>query len=1342
MLPHFSSSTGSCHRSSGDTRDFRRPGPWLRVLTLGLMLAGISTLSAAVLWQEGFEGGAAEWTTDGTAGVWELGAPTTGPGAARSGANVAATRLAGNYPNGADTRLVSPTFTVPAAADQPRLRYWYWYDTAFNSHFGRLQLRVAGGAWQDLDERISDRSGTGAWSQRIVDLRAFAGLNVQIGFRFVSTTSTVAAGWYVDDVSLETGPMAFDSPEDFENGLGDWSVENGVWQLGEPTASAGPAAHSGSRVVGTVLSGNYPNSADARLTSPEFIVPPAGDHPRFKYWYWYQTAFTSHYGQLQIRTSGGAWQDVVGERVFTTGGRWAQRIVDLRPFAGQPVQLGFRLVTTTSTVSLGWYVDDMSLETGPWALDEVPGFEGGFGEWSAEGGVWQVGEPTATGGPAPRSGTQVAGTILAGNYPNSVDARLVSPEFTVPPAGEHPRFRFWQWHDTAFNTHFGQVQIRTRGGAWQDVPAERVQSQSLGWSQRIIDLRPFTGQPVQIGFRFVSTTSTVRPGWYVDDAALETGPMVLSNPDGFENGFGDWSSQGGLWQIGVPTAPGGPQPFAGASVAGTVLAGDYFNNAEARLVTPEFVVPVITANPQLSFRHWINTPFATHNGRVQISTDGSNWTDLSPVYSGTDTNWNRVLLPLGAHAGQRVRLAFRFVSTTSTTRAGWYVDDFEILSDTLDPIADAVIPEGAPFTIPLVARGNNLQFRFGENGPDGAAVGPEIPELTWTPSETQGPGRFEDITVWVTQPDNWLTPVDRQRFTVVVQEVNVAPRLVVPAAQTLAELETLNVSATATDADLPPNALTFSLVNDPPAGMTIHPASGAISWTPTEAQGPQTYQISVRVTDNNPDAVNETQLSDTASFTVTVREVNTAPVLTVPANQTIDERTSLVLSATATDADLPPNALTFSLVDPPDGMTIHPETGVITWTPTEVQGPTNATVTVRVTDSSPDAVNESRLSDVRSFIVTVREVNQAPVLVVPEPQAIDEGTLLSVTATATDADLPPNALTFNLVDPPDGMTIHPETGVITWTPTEAQGPTNATVTVRVTDSSPEAVNESQLSDVRSFTVTVREVNQAPVLVVPDDATIDEETLLSVTATATDADLPPNPLTFSLVDPPAGMTIHPETGAIRWTPTEAQGPTNVPITVVVTDSNPDAISAPRLTDTRTFTVRVREVNLPPALGGIADASIPFGFAFSLQALASDPDLPSNVLTYSLEEAPAGMVIDASTGRLLWTPGQDQAGVHPVTVRVVDDGVPPLDATTAFTLTVAGDGPTLTASRVSGLIRIDMFGDTGRRYLLEAADDLKSWTRLLQFTLAESPQAYVDVDSGTLNGRYYRLLPVLD
>src|SRR5205814_8907727 len=86
-------------------------------------------------------------------------------------------------------------------------------------------------------------------------------------------------------------------------------------------------------------------------------------------------------------------------------------------------------------------------------------------------------------------------------------------------------------------------------------------------------------------------------------------------------------------------------------------------------------------------------------------------------------------------------------------------------------------------------------------------------------------------------------------FQVIVNEVNLAPVLTVPANQTINEQTTLNVSASAIDADLPANSLTFALVSSP-AGMTINPASGAISWTPTEAQGPGTNIASVNVTDN------------------------------------------------------------------------------------------------------------------------------------------------------------------------------------------------------------------------------------------------------------------------------------------------------------------------------------------------------------------------------------------------------------------------------------------------------------------------------------------------------------
>src|SRR2546421_5194723 len=105
--------------------------------------------------------------------------------------------------------------------------------------------------------------------------------------------------------------------------------------------------------------------------------------------------------------------------------------------------------------------------------------------------------------------------------------------------------------------------------------------------------------------------------------------------------------------------------------------------------------------------------------------------------------------------------------------------------------------------------------------------------------------------------------------------------------------------------------------------MRINPANGVISWTPSEAQGPSTNVVSVSVTDNGVPA-----LSATNSFTVTVREVNAAPVLSMPADQTIDEQTALSVSASATDADLPANTLTFTPVSATAGMRIGPASGV------------------------------------------------------------------------------------------------------------------------------------------------------------------------------------------------------------------------------------------------------------------------------------------------------------------------------------------------------------------------------------------------------------------------------
>lgn len=74
-----------------------------------------------------------------------------------------------------------------------------------------------------------------------------------------------------------------------------------------------------------------------------------------------------------------------------------------------------------------------------------------------------------------------------------------------------------------------------------------------------------------------------------------------------------------------------------------------------------------------------------------------------------------------------------------------------------------------------------------------------------------------------------------------------------------------------------------------------------------------------------------------------------------------------------------------------------------------------------------------------------------PVLAVISPQAVNEGNLLTFTADATDADFPANTLSYSLVGAPSGASIHPDTGVFTWTPTETQGPASYEFTVRVSD---------------------------------------------------------------------------------------------------------------------------------------------------------------------------------------------------------------------------------------------------------------------------------------------------
>ena len=153
-----------------------------------------------------FEAGWDDWSA--TNGVWEIGPPTSGPGACMGGEQCAGTVLGGNYPVETDSRLESAPLDLPVvgAGQDLQLRFWQWFSYGVGDS-GVVQLSVfdeltqSFGAFQSATTAVSGTSG--AWTQRSVDVTAFAGQRVRVGFLHQSDGgSGVGPGWFVDDICL------------------------------------------------------------------------------------------------------------------------------------------------------------------------------------------------------------------------------------------------------------------------------------------------------------------------------------------------------------------------------------------------------------------------------------------------------------------------------------------------------------------------------------------------------------------------------------------------------------------------------------------------------------------------------------------------------------------------------------------------------------------------------------------------------------------------------------------------------------------------------------------------------------------------------------------------------------------------------------------------------------------------------------------------------------------------------------------------------------------------------------------------------------------------------------
>jgi len=181
--------------------------------------------------------------------------------------------------------------------------------------------------------------------------------------------------------------------------------------------------------------------------------------------------------------------------------------------------------------------------------------------------------------------------------------------------------------------------------------------------------------------------------------------------------------------------------------------------------------------------------------------------------------------------------------------------------------------------------------------------------------------------------DSAAGPIRGSVHVLFLNGFNTAPNFTSPNTASVDENTTTVMTVTAEDADLPPQSLTFSIVNGADQGMFSITPIGGLTFTtppdfenPVDANGDNVYEVVVQVSDGESGTANQT-----ISVTVTP-ENDSFPEFTTPTEVNIQENTTAVLDVVATDADLPAQTLTYSIVGGPDGSAfLITEAGVLSF---------------------------------------------------------------------------------------------------------------------------------------------------------------------------------------------------------------------------------------------------------------------------------------------------------------------------------------------------------------------------------------------------------------------------
>ena len=498
-----------------------------------------------------------------------------------------------------------------------------------------------------------------------------------------------------------------------------------------------------------------------------------------------------------------------------------------------------------------------------------------------------------------------------------------------------------------------------------------------------------------------------------------------------------------------------------------------------------------------------------------------------------------------------------------------------------------------------------------------------------TPGDADGNNAYE---VTVQASDGSLS--DTNNLTVTVTNVNETPVINSGANFAAPENGTAVGTVTASDVDGPPAV--FAIVGGADAALfTIDAATGALSFVsapdyeaPTDSNGDNVYQVTVSASDGS--------LTDTQTIAVTVGNVNEAPVIAGgdTASASVAENGTAVSTVSASDID--GTAVTYTIVGGTDAakFTLNAATGALSFVSApdyEVPSDSNSDNVYQVTVSASDG----SLTDIQAISVSVGNVNEAPRFTSPASQSALENATSAGSVAASDPD--GNALAYTIVGGADAakFTIDAQTGALSFisapnyeAPDDADGNNAYEVTVRASDGS--------LTAIQAVTVSVGNVNEAPVITSQTLFSVGENGTAVGTVAANDAD--GNAVTYSISGgaDAAKFTINAQTGMLRFivapnyeAPTDSNGDNVYQVTVSASDGS--------LTDTKTLSVAATDVNEAPVItsnSGDDTASITIAENTAAVTTVASNDPEGTARTYSISGGTdaAKFTINAATGAL--------------------------------------------------------------------------------------------------------------